>query len=96
MAEIAKIVTVIGQSPESFAKAGRRRGSGGGEDRAGVHGVDVISMSALVDNDRISMYAQRQHRVRSGALVQQSLCSVLGVIPGLGNQLSKPILRSIR
>lgn len=56
MAEIAKIVTVIGQSPESFAKAADAAVQEAAKTVRGIHGVDVISMSALVDNDRISMY----------------------------------------
>ena len=56
MAEIAKIVTVIGQSPESFAKAADAAVQEAAKTVRGIHGVDMISMSALVDNDRISMY----------------------------------------
>jgi flavin-binding protein dodecin len=56
MAEIAKVITVIGQSPESFAKAADVAVQEASKTLRGIHGVDVISMSALVENDRISMY----------------------------------------
>ena len=56
MAEIAKVITVIGQSPESFAKAADVAVQEASKTIRGIHGADVISMSALVENDRISMY----------------------------------------
>jgi flavin-binding protein dodecin len=56
MADIAKVITVIGQSPESFAKAADAAVQEASKTLRGIHGVDVISMSALVENDRISMY----------------------------------------
>ena len=37
MADVAKVVTIIGSSPESFAKARRRRSSGGGQDAPRHH-----------------------------------------------------------
>ncbi|MFL5973035.1 MAG: dodecin family protein [Gaiellaceae bacterium] len=56
MADIAKVITVIGQSPESFAKAADAAVQEAAKTVREIHGVDVISMSALVENDRISMY----------------------------------------
>lgn len=56
MAEIAKVITVIGQSPESFAKAADAAVQEASKTVRDIHGVDVISMSALVENDHISMY----------------------------------------
>lgn len=50
------MITVIGQSPESFAKAADAAVQEASKTLRGIHGVDVISMSALVENDRISMY----------------------------------------
>ena len=47
---------VIGQSPESFAKAADAAVQEASKTVRGIHGVDVISMSALVENDHISMY----------------------------------------
>ena len=56
MAEIAKIITVIGQSPESFAKAADVAVQEASKTLRGISGADVVSMSALVENDKISMY----------------------------------------
>ena len=56
MAEIAKVITIIGQSPESFAKAADAAVQEASKTVREIHGVDVISMSALVENDHISMY----------------------------------------
>ncbi len=56
MADIAKVITIIGQSPESFAKAADVAVQEASKTVRGIHGVDVISMSALVENDHISMY----------------------------------------
>ena len=56
MADIAKVITIIGQSPESFAKAADAAVQEAAKTVRGIHGVDVISMSALVENERISMY----------------------------------------
>lgn len=47
---------MIGQSPESFAKAADAAVQEASKTLRGIHGVGVISMSALVENDRISMY----------------------------------------
>lgn len=47
---------MIGQSPESFAKAADAAVQEASKTLRGIHGVDVISMSALVENDRISLY----------------------------------------
>ena len=56
MAEIAKVITIIGQSPESFAKAADVAVQEASRTVREIHGVDVISMSALVEGDHISMY----------------------------------------
>ncbi len=56
MAEIAKVVTIIGQSPESFAKAADAAVQEAAKTVRGISGAHVVSMSALVENDRISMY----------------------------------------
>jgi dodecin len=56
MADIAKVITIIGQSPESFAKAADAAVQEASKTLRGIHGVDVVSMSALVENDKISMY----------------------------------------
>ena len=56
MAEVAKIVRLIGSSPESFAKAADVAVQEASKTLRGISGADVISMSALVENDKISMY----------------------------------------
>ena len=56
MASVAKVVTIIGQSPESFAKAADAAVQEAAKTLRGITGVDVISMSAEVEGDRISMY----------------------------------------
>lgn len=56
MAGIAKVITVIGSSPESFAKAADAAVREAAKTVRGIHGAHVTSMSAVVENDRISEY----------------------------------------
>ena len=56
MAKVAKVVTIIGSSPESFAKAADAAVQEAAKTLRGITGADVISMSAVVENDRISVY----------------------------------------
>jgi flavin-binding protein dodecin len=56
MAEVAKVVTIIGSSPESFAKAADAAVQEAAKTIRGIHGADVVSMSAVVEGDRISEY----------------------------------------
>ena len=56
MASVAKVVTIIGSSPESFAKAADAAVQEAAKTLRGITGADVISMSAEVDGDRISTY----------------------------------------
>jgi flavin-binding protein dodecin len=56
MSDVAKVVTIIGSSPESFAKAADVAVQEASKTLRGITGADVISMSAEVDGDRISMY----------------------------------------
>ena len=56
MSDIAKVVTVIGSSPESFAKAADVAVQEASKTLRGITGADVITMSATVENGRISMY----------------------------------------
>jgi flavin-binding protein dodecin len=48
MAKIAKVITVIGSSPESFAEAAKTVRD--------IHGADVVTMSAVVENDQITEF----------------------------------------
>ena len=56
MAGVAKIVTIIGSSPESFAKAADAAVREAAKTVRGIHGAHVVSMSAVVEDDHISEY----------------------------------------
>jgi flavin-binding protein dodecin len=56
MADVAKVVTIIGSSPESFAKAADVAVQEAAKTLRGISGAQVVSMSAEVEGDRISMY----------------------------------------
>jgi flavin-binding protein dodecin len=56
MADVAKVVTIIGSSAESFAKAADVAVQEAAKTLRGITGAQVVSMSAEVEGDRISMY----------------------------------------
>lgn len=56
MAGVAKIITIIGSSPESFAKAADAAVQEASKTVRGISGAHVTSMSAVVENDHISEY----------------------------------------
>jgi flavin-binding protein dodecin len=56
LADIAKVITVIGNSPESFAKAAQVAVEEAAKTLRGITGADVVSMSCEVQGDRITMY----------------------------------------
>jgi flavin-binding protein dodecin len=56
MANVAKVVTIIGSSPESFAKAADEAVQEAAKTLRGITGAQVVSMSAEVEGDRISVY----------------------------------------
>ena len=56
MASVAKVVTIIGSSPESFARAADAAVQEASKTLRGITGADVVSMSAVVENDRITAY----------------------------------------
>jgi dodecin len=56
MAQVAKVITIIGSSPESFAKAADVAVQEAARTIRGITGAHVTSMSAVVENDRISEY----------------------------------------
>jgi flavin-binding protein dodecin len=56
MGDVAKVVTIIGSSPESFAKAADVAVQEAAKTLRGIAGAQVVSMSADVEGDRISMY----------------------------------------
>ena len=53
---VAKIVTIIGHSTESFAKAADAAVQEAAKTIRDISGADVVSMSADVENGRISRY----------------------------------------
>jgi dodecin len=56
MSSVAKVVTIIGSSPESFAKAADAAVQEAAKTLRGISGAQVVSMSAEVEGDRISVY----------------------------------------
>jgi flavin-binding protein dodecin len=56
MSNVAKVVTIIGSSPESFAKAADAAVQEAAKTLRGITGADVVSMSAEVEGDRITTY----------------------------------------
>jgi flavin-binding protein dodecin len=56
MSDVAKVITLIGSSPESFAKAADVAVQEASKTIRGITGADVISMSAEVADGRITTY----------------------------------------
>ena len=56
MSDVAKVVTIIGSSPESFAKAADVAVQEAARTIRGITGADVVSMSCDVEGDRITEY----------------------------------------
>ena len=56
MAGIAKVITIIGSSPESFAKAADAAVQEAARTLRGISGAHVVTMSAVVEGDRITQY----------------------------------------
>ena len=56
MADIAKVITIIGSSPESFAKTADAAVQEAAKTVRDISGAQVVSMSAVVEGDRISEY----------------------------------------
>jgi dodecin len=56
VSDVAKVVTIIGSSPESFAKAADVAVQEAAKTLRGISGAQVVSMSAEVEGDRISVY----------------------------------------
>ena len=56
MANVAKVVTIIGSSSESFAEAAAVAVQEAAKTLRGISGIDVVTMSAVVENDRITEY----------------------------------------
>ncbi len=56
MSNVAKVVTIIGNSPESFAQAAQVAVQEAARTIRGITGADVVSMSCEVEGDRITTY----------------------------------------
>ena len=56
MADIAKVITVIGNSPDGFAEAAQVAVREAAKTLRGITGADVVSMSAEVEGDRITSF----------------------------------------
>ena len=56
MATVVKVVTIIGSSPESFAKAADAAVQEAAKTLRGITGANVISMSAESDGEKITSY----------------------------------------
>ncbi|MBA3429581.1 MAG: dodecin domain-containing protein [Actinobacteria bacterium] len=56
MANIAKVITVIGNSPDGFAEAAQVAVQEASQTLRGITGADVLEMSCEVEGDRITMF----------------------------------------
>ena len=56
MTDVAKVVTIIGNHPESFAKAAQVAVTEAAKTIRGISGADVLSMSCEVEGDKITTY----------------------------------------
>ena len=56
MASIAKVITVIGNSPDGFAEAAQVAVTEAAKTLRGITGADVLSMSCEVEGDKITSY----------------------------------------
>jgi len=56
MAGVAKVVRLIGSSPESFAKAADAAVQEAAKTIRGISGAHVVTMSAVVQGDHITEY----------------------------------------
>ena len=56
MAQVAKVITIIGSSPDGFAEAAQAAVEEASRTIRGITGADVVTMSAEVEGDRITEY----------------------------------------
>ena len=56
MTDIAKVITVIGNSPDGFAEAAQVAVTEAAKTLRGISGADVLSMSCEVSDDRITTF----------------------------------------
>ena len=53
---VAKVITIIGSSPDGFAEAAQAAVTEASKTIRGISGADVVSMSANVEKGRITNY----------------------------------------
>ena len=56
MADIAKVIRIIGQSETSYAEATRVAVREASKTVRDIHGAHVIEMSAVVENDEVVLF----------------------------------------
>jgi flavin-binding protein dodecin len=56
MADIAKVIRVIGQSDTSFAEATRVAVREASKTVRDIHGARVVDMTAVVENDDVALF----------------------------------------
>jgi flavin-binding protein dodecin len=56
MSSIAKVITIIGNSPDGFAEAAQVAVTEAAKTLRGITGADVVSMSCEVSDDKITTY----------------------------------------
>ena len=56
MAEIAKVIRIIGQSPTSLAEATKVAVAEAAKTVRDIHGAHVVEMSAVVENEQITLF----------------------------------------
>jgi flavin-binding protein dodecin len=56
MADVAKVITLVGSSPDGFAEAAQVAVTEAAKTLRGITGADVITMSCVVDGDQITEY----------------------------------------
>jgi dodecin len=58
---VAKVITLIGSSPDGFAEAAQAAVTEASKSLRGITVADVVSMSAVVDGDEIVEYRTTVH-----------------------------------
>ena len=73
MSNVAKVVTIIGSSPESFAKAADAAVQEAAKTLRGITGADVISMSAEVERTTASpdIVPRRRSNIAFAAAIER-------------------------
>ncbi len=56
MSDVAKVVTIIGNSPDGFAEAAQVAVQEAAKTLRGITGADVVTMSCEVEGDRITTF----------------------------------------